>query len=114
MYKSNLHLRNNKGQILVEAVVVSLLMVVIMLAFQKIVELKNSQTKHFETVYKKVESLNFSILSLRDKLYKTKEVENTLIYSSKLSQEEAKKKKFLYELNSFKKQANYWQKYTYA
>ena len=42
MYKSNLHLRNNKGQILVEAVVVSLLMVVIMLAFQKIVELKNS------------------------------------------------------------------------
>ena len=58
MYKSKMPVRNNHGQILVEAIVVSLLMVVIMLAFQKIIQLKNQQPKHFDSVYTKFEHLN--------------------------------------------------------
>lgn len=54
-------LRNNCGQILVEALVASALMILVMLAFAKLVELKKSQPKQpFNKVYRQIENLNRS------------------------------------------------------
>lgn len=58
-----------------------------------------------------LESINFSILSLRSKLLKSNNLENITIYTCKLSQDEAKKQNLLYELSGFRSQANYWQKH---
>lgn len=58
---------------------------------------------------KVLESINFSIVSLKNKIEKTKDKEYALIYSCKLTHDLAKKSKLLHELSSYKKQASYWQ-----
>lgn len=51
-------LRNNGGQILIEALVASALMILVMLAFAKLLELKKTQPKPFKKVYDQVRDLN--------------------------------------------------------
>lgn len=57
---------------------------------------------------KLVESINFSITSLRTKLNNSKDLDNIVIYSGKLSQDEAKKQRLIHELSGYRSQANYW------
>ena len=67
------------------------------------------ESDRIHSLDKILEGINFSILSLKSKLKKAKTVEAAAIYSDKLSEDEAKQEKLLYELNSYRSQANYWQ-----
>lgn len=58
---------------------------------------------------KNIESINFSILSLKTKLKKSSDLDNITIYSGKLSQDEAKRQNLLHELSEYRSQANHWQ-----
>jgi hypothetical protein len=60
MEKFKKKLRNNRGQILVEALVASTLMILVMLAFAKLIELKKQQPQPFKKVYFKLNDLNQS------------------------------------------------------
>jgi hypothetical protein len=62
---------------------------------------------------KLVESLNFSISVLKSLISKSKDIESKMIYSGKLSQDEAKRTILLNELASYKQQANYWQSHKF-
>lgn len=55
-------LRNNCGQILIEALIASALMILVMLAFAKLIELKKEQPKAFKKVYSKLNEANRSSL----------------------------------------------------
>lgn len=55
-------LRNNRGQILIEALVASALMILVMLAFAKLIELKKQQPVPFKKVYFKLNEINRSSL----------------------------------------------------
>lgn len=70
---------------------------------------KHAEANRIHSLDKIIESINFSITSLRDKLNRSTELENIVIYSGKLSEDEAKKQLLLYELSSYRTQANYWQ-----
>lgn len=59
-FKENL--RNNRGQILIEALVASALMILVMLAFAKLVELKKQQPQPFKKVYSKLNQFNHANL----------------------------------------------------
>lgn len=60
MEKFKKNLRNNRGQILIEALVASALMILVMLAFAKLIELKKQQPKPFKKVYFKLDEINRS------------------------------------------------------
>lgn len=51
-------LRNNRGQILIEALVASVLMILVMLAFAKLIELKKQQPPPFKKVYSRLDEIN--------------------------------------------------------
>jgi hypothetical protein len=55
-------LRNNSGQILIEALVASVLMILVMLAFAKLVELKKQQPQPFKKVFYRLDEINRSSL----------------------------------------------------
>lgn len=62
MEKFKKNLRNNRGQILVEALVASALMILVMLAFAKLIELKKQQPPPFKKVYSKFNEINLTSL----------------------------------------------------
>lgn len=51
-------LQNDRGQILIEAVVASILMGVILLALTQLIELKKSQKDQYQILKKRAEHLN--------------------------------------------------------
>lgn len=61
-----------------------------------------------EQLDQKIEGINFSIEYLHYMIKKTKNMENVLIYSAKLSQDQAVKKKLMLELNKMLDSARKW------
>ena len=49
---------DNSGQILIEALVASVLMILVMLAFAKLIELKKQQPTPFKKVYSRLYEIN--------------------------------------------------------
>lgn len=74
---------------------------------------KFSESSRIESLDKIIESLDFSIKMFRSMISKTKDEENLLIYSAKLSQDTAKKQVLLKELTGYKNQAKYWQTHNF-
>lgn len=70
---------------------------------------KFNESTRIYNLDKIIEGLNFSINRLNSMLNKVTDNENILIYSAKLSQDEAKKYKLNHELQGYKTQAKYWQ-----
>ena len=60
MSRKKLRLYSHSGQILIEAIVVSLLMVVIMVAFAKLIEKKRTNKMDYKNIQTKLEELNAS------------------------------------------------------
>ena len=58
MLRKKMPVRNRRGQILVEMVVACTLMLVVMLAFTKLIELRKLQKKNFISIGQRVEALN--------------------------------------------------------
>lgn len=67
------------------------------------------EAKRIYSLDKLIEGINFSISSLRSKLNNTDDLDRILIFSGKLSQDEAKKHNLMHELSGYRIQANYWQ-----
>lgn len=72
---------------------------------------KFTEANRIYNLDKVIEGVNFSIMSLKDKLDKSYDLDDITIYSCKLSQDEAKRQQLLYELSSYRSQANYWQRH---
>jgi len=70
---------------------------------------KITEANRIYNLDKLIEGINFSIFSLRSKLKNTKDLDNIVIYSGKLSQDEVKKHNLIHELSEYRSQANYWQ-----
>jgi len=60
MSRSKMHLQSDSGQILIEALISSLLMVVIMVAFAKLIEKKRTNKMNYNSIQNKLEELNAS------------------------------------------------------
>jgi len=58
MRKSKMYFQRNSGQILIEAIVASLLMVVIMVAFAKLIEKKRTNKMDYKGIQARLEELN--------------------------------------------------------
>lgn len=70
---------------------------------------KFSESTRIEVLDKMIEGINFSINMLKNMIRKTANKDNVLIYVAKLSEDEAKRHKFIKELSKYKDQAKYWQ-----
>lgn len=60
MPRRKMHLQRHSGQILIEALFASLLMVVIMMAFAKLIEKKRATRMDYKNIQTKLEGLNAS------------------------------------------------------
>ena len=60
MSKRKMRLQPHRGQILIEALFASLLMIVIMVAFAKLIEKKRSSKMDYRNIQTKLEGLNAS------------------------------------------------------
>lgn len=58
MRKQKMFFQRNSGQILIEAIVASLLMVVIMVAFAKLIEKKRTNKMDYKNIQVRLEELN--------------------------------------------------------
>jgi len=58
MRKTQMHFHRNSGQIVIEAIVASLLMVVIMVAFAKLIEKKRANKMDYKNIQTRLEELN--------------------------------------------------------
>jgi hypothetical protein len=67
-----------------------------------------NKLNRIEYLDQKIEGVFFSIGYLKHMIEKTKNAENQVIYSAKLSQDQAVRKKLLSELNEFTEDAKFW------
>ena len=58
MLRKKMSVLTRRGQILVETMVACALMLVVMLAFAKLIELRKSQKKNFNSIGQRIEALN--------------------------------------------------------
>lgn len=70
---------------------------------------KISQTKRIEHLDKIIAGIDVSIQVHKNLIDKTQELENKLIFVSKLSQEQAKKKQMIKEMDDFIEESKRWQ-----
>lgn len=67
------------------------------------------ESNRIEILDKMLEGLTFSINLLKNLIKKSINNDDIFVYIAKLSEDEAKKKKLLSELNKYKNQAKFWQ-----